>query len=210
MAERRLSDEDVARLRRLGVDGWGNADLAEAFGVTPEHVARLLRGERRAVFPEPPEVEDVVSGAVASGGVRQAVDEFVADIVHRPGDAVLVATARVLAGKLDAVAATDVAAAAQAAPRLAAELSTILEGLRGRSASAGERAGRPQGTPSPANRRSAARVRSCRYVGQRSRGRDMTSTNRTPRGRTTTALRLCGDLPPLREENARASDWRTP
>ena len=124
-AERKLTDEDVARLRALAADGWSNQELADGFGVTPQHVGRLVRGERRA------EIAGLDAEALHGGGVLVAVDGFLGDIeLREPGDRVLAATALMLASKLDACARSESATAAQAAPRLAAQLVDVLDRLR--------------------------------------------------------------------------------
>jgi len=63
-------------------------------------------------------------------GVAAAVDVFLADVELGPGDEVLAATARTLATKLDAVAASETASAAAAIPRLSSELVGVLDRLR--------------------------------------------------------------------------------
>lgn len=122
-AEPKITEREVARLRRLAEDGWAAADLATAFGVTVQHVGRLARGEQRATLP-------AGDGGTVDGDVLAAVDDFLADHRGRDGDAVLAATARALAGKLDQCAASDAAASAQAAPRIAAQLVATLTELR--------------------------------------------------------------------------------
>ena len=44
-AERKINDEEFARLRDLAADGWSDDDLAAAFGVSRQHVGRLVRGK---------------------------------------------------------------------------------------------------------------------------------------------------------------------
>lgn len=114
----KLSDADVRRLRRLADDGWTATALADEFGVTAQHVGRLLRGEQRAAL------------VAADGEVGAAVAEFCSDVRLDAGGDVLAATARALAGKVDACAASDASAAAQAMPRLAAQLVVVLAELR--------------------------------------------------------------------------------
>jgi hypothetical protein len=63
-------------------------------------------------------------------GVAAAVDVFLTDVELGPGDEVLAATARTLAAKLDACAATETVAAAAAIPRLCSELVGMLDRLR--------------------------------------------------------------------------------
>ena len=120
-AERRISDEDLSRLRLLGEEGWSLADLAARFAISPQHVGRLLRGVQRP---------SIASWDGEAAGVADAVDAFLDEVELGVGDEVLAATARVLAAKLDACAASDAAAAAQAMPRLAAELASVREALQ--------------------------------------------------------------------------------
>jgi hypothetical protein len=47
-AERKITDDELARLRRLHADGWSVSDLGAAFGISPQHAGRLARGEQRA------------------------------------------------------------------------------------------------------------------------------------------------------------------
>ncbi len=122
--ERKLSDDDVARLRHLHDEGWSHPDLAAAFGVTTQHVGRLVRGEQRPV------IAGLDAEALQAGeGVSRAVDAFLEDVDLRGEHVVLAATARALSSKLDACAASDAAAAAQAVPRLAGQLVDVLERL---------------------------------------------------------------------------------
>jgi ParB-like chromosome segregation protein Spo0J len=96
-AERKIGDEELARLRRLANDGWSHDDLAEAFGVSRLHVGRLVRGEQRPVIAAPdPET--------AQGDVSSAVAAFLEDVELNRGDDVLAATARALkAGRVRGV-----------------------------------------------------------------------------------------------------------
>jgi hypothetical protein len=121
-AERKLTDDELGRVRVLSADGWSHADLAAAFGVSAQHVGRLVRGEQRPVIG--------AQGAEdAAGGVSEAVATFLDDAELSTRDVVLAATARALAAKLDACAASEAATAAQAAPRLAAQLVDVLSEL---------------------------------------------------------------------------------
>jgi transcriptional regulator with XRE-family HTH domain len=123
--ERKLSDDDVARLRHLHDEGWAHTDLAAAFGVTTQHVGRLVRGEQR------PLIAGLDAAALHAGsGVSTAVDSFLEDVDLRGEHVVLAATARALSSKLDACGASEAAAAAQAVPRLAGQLVDVLERLR--------------------------------------------------------------------------------
>jgi transcriptional regulator with XRE-family HTH domain len=119
-AERKLDDDSLARLRHLAEDkGWSHQVLSDAFGVSSQHVGRLVRGEQRPVFAR-------VDASVVGLDVGVAVDEFVAKAELTAGDVVLAATARTLASKLDACARSDSAASAQAMPRLCAQLVDLL------------------------------------------------------------------------------------
>src|SRR4051812_15693754 len=99
-AERKLTDDELGRLRALSADGWSHQDLAAAFGVTPQHVGRLVRGEQRPVIAS----QDTEA---AAGGVSDAVATFLEDAQLSTRDEVLAATARALAAKLDGCAASD-------------------------------------------------------------------------------------------------------
>ncbi len=120
--EPKITDADLARLRHLSDDGWTNQDLAEVFGVSAQHVGRLLRGEQRATI--------AALAETARAGVLAAVEQLVGDQELGASDLVLAATARALAAKLDSAAASDSAAAAAATPRLAAALVSVLGELR--------------------------------------------------------------------------------
>lgn len=122
-AERKISDEELERLRRLSDDGWSRDDLAAAFGVTVQHVGRLVRGEQRPVIAG-------LDAEAVRAGVEGAIEAFLADLELAPADGVLAATARALGAKLDACAASESASAAQAVPRLSAELVEVLDRLR--------------------------------------------------------------------------------
>jgi hypothetical protein len=120
-AERKIRDEDLARLRHLHDDeGWVPGDLAQAFGITPQHVGRLLRGEQRPTMV-----------TQASGSVLADLEAFLAEVELDAGDQVLAAAARSLAAKMDACQASDSASAAQAMPRLNGQLVDTLDRLRG-------------------------------------------------------------------------------
>jgi hypothetical protein len=122
--ERKLSDRDVARLRVLHDEGWPLRDLAAEFDVSRQHAGRLVRGDQR------PAIAGLDAEALR-GGVSRAVTAYLADVDLDSGDGVLAVTAQALASKLDDCIASDSAAAAQAVPRLAAQLVDVLERLRG-------------------------------------------------------------------------------
>lgn len=122
MDDRKLSDEDVERLRHLAHDeDWSATALASAFGVTPQHVGRLLRGDQRPVIGAPAEALEA--------SVSVAVAPLVADAELGTLAPPLAAMARVLAAKLDGCAGSTSAAAAQAMPRLTEALVDVLERL---------------------------------------------------------------------------------
>jgi predicted transcriptional regulator len=119
----KLSDGEVAALREAWDAGVSAPDLAAEFGVTEQHVRRLVRGDQR----------QLVSGAdvVASrSSVVSAVDGFLAKLQLDAGDLALASVAQALASKLDACAVAETGAAAGAVPRLATELVEVLERLR--------------------------------------------------------------------------------
>jgi len=125
-AERKISDEDLRLLRLLAEAGEPHADLADRFGISVQHVGRLLRGEQRPTIASWHD-----DGEAAGVGVADSVTAFLDEGVElSDADAVLAATLRVLAAKLDDCAASDAAAAAHAAPRLAAQLVAALDALR--------------------------------------------------------------------------------
>ena len=123
-AERKIGDEDLSCLRRLAEEGVPTSDLADAFGVSTQHVRRLLRGEQRASIAG-------LDPDVVRADVVRAVDEFLEEADLSAADGVLAATSRALAGKLDACASSSSAAAAAATPRLASELVSVLAALDG-------------------------------------------------------------------------------
>jgi hypothetical protein len=150
-AERKVSDDELARLRQLADDGWSRDDLAQAFGITPQHVGRLVRGDQRPALDGP----DI---ALASPDVSAAIDKFLGPAALGGADEVFAATARALAAKLDACGASDSATAAQAAPRIAAQLVGVLNELR-------ERAPREPDAIDRINARRAARIAALRASG---------------------------------------------
>ena len=120
---RKLTDGAVAHLRELWREGVSAGDLSAMFGVSRQHVSRLVREEQRPV----------IAGLDADrlrSSVSEAVDAFLADAELGPGDAAMAAVARTLAAKIDALATAETVAAAQAVPRLSAELAVVLDRLR--------------------------------------------------------------------------------
>jgi transcriptional regulator with XRE-family HTH domain len=128
-AERKITDADLARLRNLADDGWSRDDLAAAFGITQQHVGRLVRGDQRPDIAAPGAQEQAEDRA-GGDGVSPAVERFLAATELGPESDVLGETARALAGKLDGCSASTAVAAAQAAPRIAAQLIDVLERLQ--------------------------------------------------------------------------------
>jgi ABC-type nitrate/sulfonate/bicarbonate transport system substrate-binding protein len=120
---RKLTDSDVADLRSRWEDGWNAIDLAAAFGISRQHVGRIVKQQQRATIAG-------LDAERVHASVEGAVEEFLGGLELRDGDEVLAATARMLARKLDACSASDAIAAAHAAPRLAAELAATLERIR--------------------------------------------------------------------------------
>jgi hypothetical protein len=113
--ERKLDDEDLARLRHLYEEGWTLGGLAEAFGISRQHAGRLVRGEQRpSIGP--------ANGQEAPGGVVAAVEDYLSGVHLDRGGEVLAQTVTALARRLDACAASDAAAAAQSAPRIAPQM----------------------------------------------------------------------------------------
>ena len=122
--QRKVSDEELARLRGLAEDGWSHEDLAAAFGISRQHVGRLVRGEQR------PMIAGLGAEALREG-VSSAVSVFLEDVDLRASDEVLAVLAQALASKLDACVTSDSAAAAQAVPRLSSQLVDVVDRLSG-------------------------------------------------------------------------------
>jgi transcriptional regulator with XRE-family HTH domain len=123
MAQRKLSDADLARLRGLADAGWTQRALADKFEISRQHVGRVLRGEQRATLAG-------LDARAVRSGVLGAVEQFLDGRPADDGDQVLAEAARALASKLDGCAESDSVAAAQAAPRVSAELVAVLDRLR--------------------------------------------------------------------------------
>ena len=125
-AERKIDDAELTHLRGLWAEGWSATDLAAEFGVSRQHIGRLVRDEQRPVISG-------LDPEAVRHGVVAAVDSFLDDADLGSGDAVLAASARALAVKVDGCAASSSAGAAQAMPRLCGELVDVLERLQGRT-----------------------------------------------------------------------------
>lgn len=118
MPVRKLTDGQVSELRARASGGVSASELASTFGVTRRHVERLLSGEQRAVLESP-----------GGGPVLEAVERFLDSLrLDREGE-VRAATARTLAGKIDAASVSGAVGAAQALPGLARALDDALRGL---------------------------------------------------------------------------------
>src|SRR3954447_9351910 len=122
--EQKVSDAELARLRELCAGGWSQDDLADEFGISRQHVSRLIRGEQR------PAVAGLDAEALRDG-VSAAVRLFLEDVDLEGRDEVLAMLAQAIASKLDACVASESAAAAQAVPRLSLQLVDVIERLSG-------------------------------------------------------------------------------
>jgi len=116
---RKLSDQDVAEVRRMAAAQRDHASIAETFGITRRHVDRLVRGDQRQTV------------ATAEGPVAVAVRRFLDGLELDDADRVLAAASETLAVKLDAVRGSDSAAAAAATPALVRQLAATLREVRG-------------------------------------------------------------------------------
>jgi transcriptional regulator with XRE-family HTH domain len=121
----KLSDADVANIRKRAAEGESASQLAGDFGVSRRHVGRIIRGDAR------PQLGGLDRDTIAVANVRVAVDRFLADLDLTPGDLVLAETARTLGDKLDQVRESWTAASAAAAPQLAYRLVETVAALRG-------------------------------------------------------------------------------
>lgn len=124
MTGRKLDERALARLRHLhAAEGWSLGDLAAEFAVTPQYVGRLVRGlQRQQIGP--------LDAETLRSGVARAVERHLSEVRVDPAGAVLAATARALAGKMDSCSVSDAAGAAAAMPRLAAQLVDVLRRLQ--------------------------------------------------------------------------------
>jgi hypothetical protein len=118
---RKLTEEDVADLRRRHSEGLSVVDLAAEFGVSVRRAQRLVNGTAQPSLSAD-ELDD--------GPVLEAVECFLASVTLDPAAGVLAEAARSLAGKLDAVKGSSAAASAAAAPALVRELTVTLDRLR--------------------------------------------------------------------------------
>ena len=81
-------------------------DLAAEFGVSVRHAQRLVNGTAQPSLP---------ADELEEGPVLEAVERFLASVTLDAAAGVLAGAVRSLAGKLDAVKASDAAASAAAA-----------------------------------------------------------------------------------------------
>jgi hypothetical protein len=98
--------------------------LADEFGISRQHVGRLVRGEQRPVIAR-------LDREALCDGVSNAMDAFLSRVELDAGVAVLAVTAQALAAKLDECVQSDSATAAQAVPRIASQLVDVIDRLRG-------------------------------------------------------------------------------
>src|SRR5262245_49910691 len=127
-ARLRLTEADLAELRRLAAGGVRQAELAAQFGISQGQVSRVLSGARRPALPaigngRPPD------SAPVAGSVSAAVAGFLEGRELDAAGQVFAAAARALAQQLDACAAAGSAAAATAAARLAAQLQETVRAI---------------------------------------------------------------------------------
>jgi len=120
----KLTDANVAEIRRLAGEGVPAGELARRFAVSRRHVGRLLRGEQRQQIGG-------LDRETARGSVAAAVERLVDGLELDAAGEVLAATASVIAAKLDALRASDSAAAAAAAPGLARQVVDLTALLKG-------------------------------------------------------------------------------
>src|SRR4051794_13618986 len=106
---RKLSDADVTDLRRSAAAGASPAEIAQAFGVSRQHVSRLVLEQQR-----------VTAGRSVRGPITEATEVFLASVEPDSRSLVLASVVRGLAAKLDGLGESDSAAAAMAAERLTA------------------------------------------------------------------------------------------
>jgi hypothetical protein len=123
MSREKLSDTEVADIRAAVAEGGQSpAVIAARYGVTRQHVNRLVRGEQRQTLPP----VDLAHEASVTVAVLSRLEALGID----PNEDVVGATAVALSEKLDSVRASQTAQAAMAAPGLARALQDVLEELR--------------------------------------------------------------------------------
>jgi hypothetical protein len=113
----KLTDADVKKLRELAEHGRTPGELAEFFGISRRHAARLASGESR------PELS-LTKPEDGTGPVTRSLEDFLGSLAALdPEQQIHAATARQLARAIDAAARIDSAAALAALPRLALQLA---------------------------------------------------------------------------------------
>src|SRR4051794_22379416 len=120
----KLSDAEIAEIRSLSAHGARRAEIAARFGISVQHVGRLLRGNARPTIANPD------ARLVKGGNVTKAVENFLKGLELDAGRRVLAETAIALATKLDQCRESAAAAAAQAAPSVARQLVEVIGSLR--------------------------------------------------------------------------------
>jgi hypothetical protein len=63
--DRKVSDGDLAELRQLAAAGVTRVEIAATFGIKPQHVGRLVRGDQRGDVTEGD--DELELGPVADG-----------------------------------------------------------------------------------------------------------------------------------------------
>src|SRR4051794_29776891 len=97
---RKLSDAQVQQVRKLfAEEGWSYLDLAGEFGISRQHVGRIVRAEQR------PQIAGLDARAVRSSMVT-AVEHYLDGRPLSTAAAVRAEIARALAEKLDACRAS--------------------------------------------------------------------------------------------------------
>ncbi|HST16079.1 MAG TPA: hypothetical protein VLK36_00305 [Gaiellaceae bacterium] len=98
---RRLTEDDVKRIRALHVEGCRPSEIAATFDVSRRHVDRILAGERRSRL-----------GDLEERPVADAVGSLLDRLELGERDQMRATMAMQLAAKLDQVIASDSAASA--------------------------------------------------------------------------------------------------
>lgn len=120
----KLTDAQVVEVRALNARGVGRAEIAARFGVSVQHVGRIVLGRSR------PTTSDLPAGLIAEGDVTRAVERFVEGLELDGEQRVLAEATLALAAKLDQCRASPSAAAAQAAPAVTRQLVEVVALLR--------------------------------------------------------------------------------
>jgi hypothetical protein len=119
-----ISDDDVLELRKAAKAGASASELAVQFGISRAYLYELAAGRAR------PTVVAAATDPAPADAATRAVDAYVDSLGPLRGErAALAALAALLAGRLDAVAGLDSAAAVMASERVAGRLVAIVERL---------------------------------------------------------------------------------